>query len=75
LGKLAGVEECSVEEKEAILTDPDTARDFVEKTGVDVLAVAIGTSHGAYKFKSESKLDIDRLKKISQRIAIPLVLH
>jgi len=75
LGKLAGVEERSVEEKEAILTDPDNALDFVEKTGVDALAVAIGTSHGAYKFKSESKLDIDRLKKISQRIAIPLVLH
>lgn len=75
LGKLAGVEERSVEEKDAILTDPETARDFVDKTGVDALAVAIGTSHGAYKFKSESKLDIDRLEKISRRIAIPLVLH
>ena len=58
LGKLAGIEERSVEEKEAILTDPKTAVEFVEKTGVDTLAVAIGTSHGAYKFKSESKLDI-----------------
>jgi len=75
LGKLAGIEERSVKEKDAILTDPETARDFVEKTGVDTLAVAIGTSHGAYKFKSESKLDIVRLKKISHRIAIPLVLH
>ncbi len=75
LGKLAGVEERSVEEKEAILTDPDDAKDFVEKTGVDALAVAIGTSHGAYKFKSESKLDIERLRKISGEIAIPLVLH
>ena len=75
LGKLAGVEERSVEEKDAILTDPQTAQDFVEKTGVDALAVAIGTSHGAYKFKSESKLDIERLKKISQKIQIPLVLH
>ena len=75
LGKLAGIEERSVEEKEAILTDPDNAKDFVERTGVDSLAVAIGTSHGAYKFKSESKLDIERLKKISQRISIPLVLH
>ncbi len=75
LGKLAGVEERSVEEKEAILTDPDDAKDFVEKTGVDALAVAIGTSHGAYKFKSESKLDIERLRKISREIAIPLVLH
>ena len=75
LGKLAGIEERSVEEKEAILTDPDTAVEFVERAGVDALAVAIGTSHGAYKFKSESKLDIERLRVISERISIPLVLH
>jgi fructose-bisphosphate aldolase, class II len=75
LGKLAGIEERSVEEKDAILTDPETAKEFVEKTGVDTLAIAIGTSHGAYKFKSESKLDIERLKVISQKVAIPLVLH
>ncbi len=75
LGKLAGVEERSVEEKEAILTDPKTAVDFVEKTGVDTLAVAIGTSHGAYKFKSDSRLDTERLKAISEKISIPLVLH
>ena len=75
LGKLAGIEERSVEEKEAILTDPKTAVEFVEKTGVDTLAVAIGTSHGAYKFKSQAKLDIERLKTISQKISIPLVLH
>jgi fructose-bisphosphate aldolase class II len=75
LGKLAGVEERSVEEKDAILTDPETAKDFVEQTGVDTLAVAIGTSHGAYKFKSEAKLDIDRLKVISEKVSIPLVLH
>jgi fructose-bisphosphate aldolase class II len=75
LGKLAGVEERSVEEKEAILTDPKAAVEFVERTGVDTLAVAIGTSHGAYKFKSESKLDIERLKVISEKISIPLVLH
>jgi fructose-bisphosphate aldolase class II len=75
LGKLAGIEERSVEEKDAILTDPETAKDFVEKTGVDTLAVAIGTSHGAYKFKSESKLDIDRLKRISLKVSLPLVLH
>lgn len=75
LGKLAGVEERSVEEKEAILTDPETAVEFVEKTGVDTLAVAIGTSHGAYKFKSEAKLDLERLKAISKKISIPLVLH
>ena len=75
LGKLAGMEERSVEEKEAILTDPKTAVEFVEKTGVDALAVAIGTSHGAYKFKSEGKLDLERLKLISETVSIPLVLH
>lgn len=75
LGKLAGVEERSVEEKDAILTDPNNAIDFVERTGIDTLAVAIGTSHGAYKFKAASKLDIDRLKIISQKVSIPLVLH
>jgi fructose-bisphosphate aldolase class II len=75
LGKLAGVEERSVEEKEAILTDPQNAVEFVAKTGVDTLAVAIGTSHGAYKFKSQAKLDLERLKTISQKISIPLVLH
>jgi fructose-bisphosphate aldolase class II len=75
LGKLAGVEERSVEEKEAILTDPKAAVEFVEKTGVDALAVAIGTSHGAYKFKSEAKLDLKRLEMISEKVSIPLVLH
>jgi fructose-bisphosphate aldolase class II len=75
LGKLAGVEERSVEEKDAILTDPNTAAEFVAKTGVDTLAVAIGTSHGAYKFKSEAKLDLERLKTISEQVSIPLVLH
>lgn len=75
LGKLAGVEERSIEEKEAILTDPQNAKEFVEKTGVDTLAVAIGTSHGAYKFKSEAKLDLVRLKMISELVKIPLVLH
>lgn len=75
LGKLAGVEERSVEERDAILTDPKTAIEFVEQTGVDALAVAIGTSHGAYKFKSEAKLDLERLRVISEKIEIPLVLH
>jgi fructose-bisphosphate aldolase class II len=75
LGKLAGVEERSVEEKEAILTDPKAAVEFVEKTGVDALAVAIGTSHGAYKFKIEAKLDLKRLEMISEKVSVPLVLH
>ncbi|HLE74437.1 MAG TPA: class II fructose-1,6-bisphosphate aldolase [Candidatus Bathyarchaeia archaeon] len=75
LGKIAGIEERSVEEKEAILTDPKVAVEFVEKTGIDALAVAIGTSHGAYKFKGEGKLDLERLKLISETVSIPLVLH
>lgn len=75
LGRLAGVEESTVEEKDAILTDPAVAKDFVERTGVDTLAVAIGTSHGAYKFKAMPKLDFERLKLISKNVNLPLVLH
>jgi len=75
LGKLAGVEEVSVKEKEAILTDPKTAKEFVERTNVDALAVAIGTSHGAYKFKGEPKLDFKRLTEIREKVNVPLVLH
>ena len=75
LGRLAGVEESTVEEKEAVLTDPDVAKEFVERTGVDALAVAIGTSHGAYKFKGEPKLDFKRLKLIREKVSTLLVLH
>lgn len=75
LGRLAGVEEKTVEEREAVLTDPDTAKEFVQRTSVDALAVAIGTSHGAYKFKAEPKLDFERLKLINKKIDVPLVLH
>lgn len=77
LGKLAGVEDnISVSEKDAIFTDPAQVAEFVEKTGVDSLAVAIGTSHGAYKFKSEPKLDFERLEKIQELVpGFPLVLH
>jgi fructose-bisphosphate aldolase class II len=75
LGRLAGVEESTVEEKQAILTDPDAAKEFVERSGVDALAVAIGTSHGAYKFKGEAKLDFERLKRIREKVDVPLVLH
>jgi fructose-bisphosphate aldolase class II len=76
LGRLKGIEEkVSVSEKEAFLTDPQAAEDFVKRTEVHALAVAIGTSHGAYKFKGEVKLDFDRLKEIAKRIDIPLVLH
>jgi fructose-bisphosphate aldolase class II len=75
LGKLAGIEETTVEEKDAVLTDPDNAIEFVKRTKVDALAVAIGTSHGAYKFKGEAKLDFERLKDIREKVDVLLVLH
>lgn len=76
LGALRGVEDLvSVSEKEAILTNPKQAAEFVKKTGCDALAVAIGTSHGAYKFKGMSKLDLKRLKEINKLVDVPLVLH
>ncbi len=76
LGAIAGIEDfVSVEEKDAHLTDPEQAREFVEKTGCDALAIAIGTSHGAYKFKGESKLDFKRLEEIEKLVNVPLVLH
>jgi fructose-bisphosphate aldolase class II len=75
LGRLAGVEESTVEERAAVLTDPNAAEEFVERTGVDALAVAIGTSHGAYKFKAEPKLDFERLKLIRKKVNVSLVLH
>ena len=76
LGRLVGVEDqISVGEREAVLTDPDEAARFVEESGCDALAVAIGTSHGAYKFKEEPKLDFERLEKIARKVKVPLVLH
>lgn len=82
LGKLEGVEdEVKVEAGNATYTDPDQAVDFVKRTGVDSLAVAIGTSHGAYKFKGEAKLDFERLQAITDKLEeagfhnFPIVLH
>ncbi len=77
LGKLAGIEDnINVDERSAKFTDPQEAAEFVERTGVDSLAIAIGTSHGAYKFKGEPYLDFERLKKIHSLIPeTPLVLH
>ena len=76
LGRLQGIEEhVDVKEGEAVLTDPDEAKRFVERTGVGSLAVAIGTSHGAYKFKGKPKLDFDRLAEIKKLVDVPLVLH
>lgn len=75
LGKLAGVEE-HVTSADHVYTDPAQAVDFVQRTGCDSLAIAIGTSHGAYKFKGEARLDFDRLDDISSRLpGYPLVLH
>lgn len=74
LGRLGGIEDnISVDEKDARLTSPDEAVRFVEETGVDYLAIAIGTAHG--KYKGEPKLDFDRLTEIKELVNIPLVLH
>lgn len=77
LGKLAGVEDAvNVSAKDATYTDPEQAAEFVARTGVDSLAIAIGTSHGAYKFKGDPSLDFERLQTISNLLPnFPLVLH
>jgi len=75
LGQLAGVED-DVSAEKSIYTDPEEAKEFVERSGCDSLAVAIGTSHGAYKFAGEPKIDLERLEKISSLLpGFPLVLH
>ena len=79
LGKLAGIEDdVKVEDDKAQFTDPDEVQDFVTRTGVDSLAIAIGTSHGAYKFKPGQKpqLRLDILQEVSNRLpGFPIVLH
>ena len=77
LGKLAGVEDdVKVAAKDASYTDPDQVQEFVEKTGVDSLAIAIGTSHGAFKFKGQPKLRFDILEEVGKRLpGFPIVLH
>ena len=82
LGTLAGVEdEVSVEAGHESYTRPEEVEEFVDRTGCDSLAIAIGTSHGAYKFKGEAKLDFDRLKEIKDALKeagfgdYPIVLH
>ena len=75
LGKLAGVEE-HVSSTHSVYTDPDQAVEFVQRSGCDSLAIAIGTSHGAYKFTGDAELDFPRLEKISGLLpGFPLVLH
>lgn len=77
LGKLAGVEDdVNVAENDAMYTDPNQAKEFVERTGCDSLAIAIGTSHGAYKFKGEPRLRFDILEKVKNLMPdVPIVLH
>ncbi|MBO5776075.1 MAG: class II fructose-1,6-bisphosphate aldolase [Clostridia bacterium] len=77
LGKLAGIEDdVNVSAADACYTDPDQVEEFVSKTGVDSLAIAIGTSHGAFKFKGDAKLRFDILEEVSRRLpGFPIVLH
>lgn len=77
LGKLAGIEDdVNVSEDDAMYTNPDEAVEFVKRTGCDSLAIAIGTSHGAYKFKGDAKLRFDILDQISKKLpGYPIVLH
>jgi len=77
LGRLAGIEDAvNVSEEDAQFTRPEEVEEFVSRTGVDSLAIAIGTSHGAYKFKGEAKLRFDILEEIQKRLpGFPIVLH
>lgn len=79
LGRLAGIEDAvDVSDKDASYTDPDQVQEFVNRTGVDSLAIAIGTSHGAYKFKpgTTPRLRFDILEEVSRRLpGFPIVLH
>jgi fructose-bisphosphate aldolase class II len=77
LGKLAGIEDdVNVSDKDAAFTDPDEVEEFVKSTGVDSLAIAIGTSHGAFKFKGEPRLRFDILEEVQRRLpGFPIVLH
>lgn len=74
LGKISGVEDhIVVDSREAAMTDPQEAIEFVERTNIDFLAIAIGNAHGVYK--GDPKLDFDRIKLIKEKVNIPLVLH
>jgi len=76
LGTLKGIEDnVSVDERDATLIHPDQAVTFVKETDIDYLAPAVGTSHGAFKYTGESKIDFERLKEVKKRTQIPLVLH
>ena len=74
LGTIGGAEDL-VSSRNIIYTDPEKAEEFVRRTGCDFLAVAIGTSHGAYKFQEKASLRQDILQKINSKVKVPLVLH
>ncbi|MDO8656302.1 MAG: class II fructose-1,6-bisphosphate aldolase [Nanoarchaeota archaeon] len=74
LGTIGGVED-TVKSRNILYTNPAKAQEFVQRTGCDFLAIAIGTSHGAYKFKGNAHLRMDILKEVRKRVKIPLVLH
>src|SRR5512143_681362 len=75
LGTLGGIEDVGEQSARSMLTDPDQAVRFAAETEVDALAIAIGTSHGAYKFRGTPHLDLERLAEIARRVPQPLVLH
>jgi len=75
MGTLGGIEDVGEQSVRSMLTDPDEAVRFATETQVDALAVAIGTSHGAYKFKGTPHLDFERLREIAARVTQPIVLH
>lgn len=76
LGRLVGVEDnVSVDARDAVLVNPEEAGRFAKETGIDSLAPAIGTSHGAFKFKGDAKLDFERLAAVKKITGLPLVLH
>lgn len=74
LGKIGATDKIETDNDESLYTDPQEAEEFVSRTGVDTLAVSIGTAHGVYPVKNP-KIDLDRLTKIRERVSIPLVLH
>ena len=77
LGRIAGIEDdVKVSEKDSSYTDPDQVEEFVKRTGVDSLAISIGTNHGAFKYKGEPQLRFDILEEVQKRLyGFPIVLH
>lgn len=74
LGRMAGLEhDADVTDAESFQTDPEEARRFVERTGVDALAIAFGTVHGAYR--AAPRINVDRVRRVAERVSIPLVMH